>query len=106
MEPRPRTAIDYQAGNVEDVLAFLKLTRYQFRALRVIRVGADSLQAQDVNGDQFEVRGLGYLCADIIPVLNALNAVYRPELIHEPTDQLYKEFKAGRRYPWAADRVM
>ena len=31
---------------------------------------------------------------------------YKRELIHDETDQPYKEFKTGRRYAWAADRVM
>ena len=29
-----------------------------------------------------------------------------PQSIHDPIDAPYKEFKTGRRYPWAADRVM
>jgi hypothetical protein len=39
-------------------------------------------------------------------VLNSFNTPIDAETIHGSTDAPYKEFKTGRRYPWAADRVM
>ena len=54
----------------------------------------------------FEVRGVGYRDADVIPLLQSVNTAFNPETIHEPIDVEYKEFGAGRRYPWAYDRVM
>ena len=38
--------------------------------------------------------------------LDSLLTNYKPEFIHDEISGPYKEFKAGRRYPWAADRVM
>ena len=38
--------------------------------------------------------------------LKSFDTPFNPESIHAPTDGPYKEFKTGRRYPWAADRVM
>jgi hypothetical protein len=106
VQPAPREIIDYTPGRVDDVLDFLKRARYNFRTLRFVRVWPDRLQAFDVNGDSFLVRGLGYPLPDVVPVLDAINAVYRPDKVHDSCDSPYKEFKTGRRYPWAADRVM
>ena len=60
----------------------------------------------DVNGDYFELRGLGYPDAEIIPVLKSFDTPFKPDRIHLPIDAPYKEFITGRRYPWAYDRVM
>jgi hypothetical protein len=60
----------------------------------------------DVNKDFFEIRGVGYTDESIVPVLRAINTAFKPETIHTPTSQQYKEFKTGRRHPWAVDRVM
>ena len=71
-----------------------------------MRVWRDHFAVFDVNGDCFEIVGLGYPDPDIVPVLNAVNTAFKPELIHQDVKQPYKEFKTGRRYAWAADRVM
>ena len=60
----------------------------------------------DVNGDRFEVEGLGYPDADVVPVLFAVNTAFKRDKIHDATNDEFKEFNTGRRYPWAADRVM
>ena len=60
----------------------------------------------DVNGDYFELRGLGYEDDEIIAVLNSFDTPFNPDTIHQPATLAYKEFKTGRRYPWAEDRVM
>jgi hypothetical protein len=39
-------------------------------------------------------------------VLKSFDTPFNPETIHAPFAGPYKEFKTGRRYPWAADRVM
>ena len=44
--------------------------------------------------------------ADIVPVLKSFDTPFNPETIHASFAGEYKEFKTGRRYPWAADRVM
>jgi hypothetical protein len=102
----PLAHFDYAPDRLDDALRFLKRTRSEMRELRKVRVWRDRYEVIDVNNDVFEIRNLGYLMADIIPVLDAVNAVYRPDRIHEETQQDFKEFKTGRRYPWAADRVM
>ncbi len=71
-----------------------------------MRLWRDRLQIIDVNKDYFEVRGLGYADADVVPVLRSINAAFDPQKIHEPTEREYKEFDTGRRHPWAEDRVM
>ena len=60
----------------------------------------------DVNGDSFEVRGIGYPDADIVPLLRLINTAFDPETIHNPTDLPFKELSTGRRHTWAEDRVM
>lgn len=96
----------YEPGRLDDVLEFLKRTRNELRELRKVRVWSDRLQVFDVNGDFFEVHGLGYPHDDIVPVLHAVNTAFKPDQIHKLIEREYKEFKTGRRYPWAQDRVM
>ncbi len=66
----------------------------------------DRLQVFDVNKDYFEIRGVGYPDADVLPLLRYVNTAFNPETIHGAFDADFKEFGAGRRYTWAADRVM
>ncbi|MBI3863490.1 MAG: hypothetical protein HY290_16485 [Planctomycetia bacterium] len=96
----------YEPGQVEAVREFLKRTRSELRMLRKAYVYRDRVQIFDVNGDWFEVTGIGYPDADIIPVLDAVNTAFNRETIHKPTEDEFKEFKTGRRYTWALDRVM
>lgn len=96
----------YQPGEVDAVLEFLKRTRSELRMLRRVRVYRDRVQIFDVNGDWFEVEGVGYPDRDVVPVLFAVNTAFNRETIHAETKDEYKEFKTGRRYTWAADRVM
>ena len=98
--------IRYENGRVDAVLEFLKRTRSELRMLRKVRVYHDRVQVVDVNGDWFEVLGVGYPDADVVPVLIAVNTNFNKDTIHNPTRDEYKEFLTGRRYPWAADRVM
>ncbi len=107
------SAHDYSAsphtiipGGLDAALEFLKRTRNELRTIRMVRVWKDRVQVIDVNHDFFEVRGLGYQDADIIPLLQNLNTAFNPETIHNEIDVDYKEFGAGNRYPWAHDRVM
>jgi hypothetical protein len=105
-EPSPLAVHDYRPGGLEAALTFLKRTRSELRSLRMVRVGKDYLRIYDINGDLFEIRGLGYPDADSIPLLKSINTNYNPATIHEPTGADYKEYKTGRRHPWAEDRVM
>jgi hypothetical protein len=98
--------VRYQPGQVNEVLEFLKRTRSELRMLRKAYVYRDKVQVYDVNGDWFEVIGVGYPDADVVPVLDAVNTAFNRETIHNATEDEYKEFKTGRRYTWAADRVM
>lgn len=97
---------EYVSGGLDAALDFLKRTRAEMRALHRARVWKDRLEVIDINKDVFEVRGVGYPDADIIPLLQYVNTAFNPETIHAPIDADYKEYGAGRRYTWAADRVM
>jgi hypothetical protein len=92
--------------DIDLVLEFLKRTRWELRALRKVHVFKDRLHIIDVNGDYFEVRGIGYLDADVAPLLRAVNTAFDPKTIHDPTTGEYKELFTGRRHAWAEDRVM
>lgn len=105
-ELRPLAEFDYLPGRLHEALDFLKRTRGELRSLRMARVWTDRLQVFDVNHDFFEVRGIGYPDADIIPLLELVNTNFKPETIHAPVASPYKEFLTGRRYPWAHDRVL
>ncbi|HEY1380342.1 MAG TPA: hypothetical protein VGF55_26300 [Gemmataceae bacterium] len=102
----PFATYDFSAGGLAAALEFLKRTRWDLRTLRKARVWKDRLQILDVNGDYFEVRGVGYADVEIVPLLRAVNAAFDPLTVHDPTDLEYKEVLTGRRHPWAEDRVM
>ena len=106
MQPEPLATFHYEAGNLVDVLEFLKRTRDELRTLRKVQVWTDRFQVFDVNGDCFEVTGIGYVDSDIKPILDAVHTSYKPESIHNEFAGPYKEFKTGKRHPWAEDRVM
>lgn len=106
MTTAPLAVHEYQEGGTEAALEFLKRTRAELRLLRMVRLGRDFFRVYDVNGDSFEIRGLGYPDPAVIPMLEDINAAYDPDTIHRPIDAEYKELKTGRRRPWAEDRVM
>jgi hypothetical protein len=99
-------SFDYDGDNLADALEFLKRTRSELRELRMVRVWSDRVEVLDINHDAFEILGIGYSEPAVCEVLDAVNTAYKRETLHEPTDEAYKEFKTGRRYPWAHDRVM
>jgi hypothetical protein len=96
----------HEFNGLGEAFEFLKRTRAELRQLRMVRVWRDRLQVIDVNKDCFEIRGVGYPDADIVPLLHMVNTAFDPARIHEPTEQEYKEFDTGRRHCWAEDRVM
>ena len=102
----PLATHDFTPGGLDAARAFVKRTRFELRSLRKVRVWKDKFHIIDVNKDYFEIRGLGYGDADILPLLRMINTAYNPETIHNPIDAEYKEFDTGRRHPWAEDRVM
>jgi hypothetical protein len=102
----PLATHDFDAGAMEPALEFLKRTRWELRSLRFVRVWKDKLQIFDINGDYFEIRGVGYADASVASLLTAVNTAFDPLTIHKETHLEFKEFKTGRRHPWAQDRVM
>ena len=96
----------WQSGRIQDTLEFLKRTRSELRMLRKVRISREWVRIFDVNGDWFEVSGVGYADPDVVAILVAVNTPFNRETIHEPVTVEYKEFLTGRRYAWAADRVM
>lgn len=102
----PLATHDYRPDGLDAALEFLKRTRWELRQLRRVRVYKDRLQIFDVNKDLFEVRGVGYADADIVPLLRMVNTAFNPETIHHEVDAEYKELDTGRRHCWAEDRVM
>jgi hypothetical protein len=102
----PLAIHDYSPGGLEAAREFVKRTRAELRELRWVRLWKDRFQIVDVNKDCFEIRGLGYVDADIVPLLQMINTAYNPETLAAPTEAEYKEYDTGRRYPWAHDRVL
>lgn len=102
----PIATHDFADGGLEAALAFFRRTRNELRALRKVQVSTTWVRLFDVNGDYFELTGLGYMQQEITPVLKSFDTPFKPESIHAPISAEYKEFDTGRRYPWAADRVM
>ena len=82
----PLATHDYVPGELDLALEFLKRTRWELRALRMVARLGDHVQIFDVNGDYFEVRGVGYPDADVVPLLQAVNTAFDPQTIHEPTN--------------------
>src|SRR5262245_8153923 len=102
----PLAIHDFSPGGLDAARDFVKRTRFELRNLRKVRLWKNHFHIIDVNKDFFEIRGLGYGDADVIPLLRMINTAFNPQTIHEPTEQEYKEFDTGRRHPWAEDRVM
>ena len=102
----PKASYEFAPGGVESALEFLKRLRFELREIRMVRVYKDLWRIFDINGDYFEMTGVGYPDADIVPLLRNLKAAFNPQTIHEATDDEYKEFKTGNRRCWAEDRVM
>ena len=105
-ERAPLATHTFCPGETEEALEFLKRTRNELRILRKVRVFRDALRVYDVNGDCFEIQGIGYPDAEVRPLLDAVHTSYKPESIHNEFQGTYKEFKTGKRRPWAEDRVM
>ena len=105
-QPHPAATHVHAFGDVETTLEFLKRTRSELRTLRRVRVWKDRVQVFDINGDFFEVQEIGYASPDIVPILIAVHTAFKPETIHLPCEEEFKEFKTGRRHPWAEDRLM
>jgi hypothetical protein len=103
---QPKATHDFAESGLEAAIAFFRRTRAELRNLRMVRVSTEWVRLFDINGDYFELTGLGYGDAEVVDVLNSFNTPFDRESIHIPIDAPYKEFKTGRRYPWAADRVM
>ena len=104
--PDPLATHEFTDGGTDAAIAFFRRTRNELRTLRLVQVSTEWVRLFDVNGDYFELLGLGYTDAEIVPVLRSFDTPFNPESIHLPIAAPYKEFKTGRRYPWAADRVM
>jgi len=102
----PLAIHDYTPGGLEAAREFLKRTFSELRLLRKVRVWRDKLHIIDVNKDYFEIRGLGYVDADVVPLLQSINTAFDPQSIHEPIEREFKEYDTGRRHRWAEDRVM
>lgn len=102
----PLAIHDFTPGGVDAALEFLKRTRFELRELRLVRLWKDHWRVVDINGDYFEIRGLGFGHPEIVPLLRNLNTAFNPQTIHEPTAADFKEFKTGKRRCWAEDRVM
>ena len=102
----PLATHQHSADGLSASLEFLKRTRGELRILRKVHVYPDRFLIIDVNGDFFEVRGVGYLDPDVVPLLRAINTAFDPQTIHTPIPAEYKEYATGRRHTWAEDRVM
>ena len=102
----PLATHDHTPDGLTATLEFLKRARGELRILRKVHVYPDRFHIIDVNGDYFEVRGVGYTHVDIIPLLRAINTAFDPQTIHAPISAEYKEYATGRRHTWAEDRVM
>ncbi len=102
----PKATHVFSTGGLSEALEFLKRTRWELRSLRKARVWRDRLQVFDVNGDFFEITGVGYPDADLMPLLRAVNAAFNPETVNQPPPGEYREVDTGRRHCWAEDRVM
>ena len=105
-ERQPVATFEYERGQLEDVLEFLKRTRAELRELRKVRVWTDHVEVFDVNGDHFAIAGRGYPDEDIASLLQAIGTNFKPNQIHNPNARPYKEFQTGRRLPWAAARYL
>ena len=95
----PLATFDFAPGTVESTLEFIKRTRWELRTHRFVRVFKERLQIFDVNGDYFEIRGIGYLNAEIGNLLRSVNTAFDPETIHNDLGTEYKELGRLKLFP-------
>ena len=105
-EREPKATHEYEPGDIAAALEFLRRTRSELRTLNRVRLWPDRLRVYDVNNDSFEIHGLGYADAEVVPLLTTIGTAFKPEHLHDPALGPYKEFRTSRRHPWAEDRVM
>jgi hypothetical protein len=67
----PLAQQDYQSGTLTDAIEFLKRTRSELRELRKVRIWLDRIQVFDINGDYFEIVGVGYPDRAAVALLGA-----------------------------------
>jgi hypothetical protein len=96
----------HEFTDLHAALEYLKRTRSELRTLRKVHVARDRFEVFDINGESFEITGVGYPRPEIVALLRAVNAAFDPQTVHAATELPYKELKTGRRHPWAEDRVM
>ena len=96
----------YSPGKLDDVLEFLKRARGELMELRKVRVWRARVEIYDVNGERFDVLDIGYPDRDVVELLRSIGTSFKPEFIHQPIQRDFKEFKTGRRFPWAEDRIL
>ena len=63
---KPLATHDFADGGLDAAIAFFRRTRSELRTLRFVRVSTEWVRLFDVNGDYFELRGLGYPDADVV----------------------------------------
>ena len=103
----PLATHDYTPGGLEAALEFLKRTRTELRMLRTgCASGRTAFTSSTSTRISSRCAASATRDADIVPLLQNLNTAFNPETIHNEIDAEYKEFGAGKRYPWAHDRVM
>jgi hypothetical protein len=102
----PKGTWQFDAGDLDGAHRFLKRCWSELRALRRVRIWSDRVRVYDVNGDCFELTGVGYADPSAPWVLDQVNANYDRQSLSQPTGEPYKEYLTGRRYNWAQDRVM
>src|SRR5271166_3837403 len=88
----PLATHEYAPGGLEAAQEFFKRTRAELRELRKVRLWKDRVRVIDVNKDTFEIRGIGYVDADVVPLLRMINAAFNPQTLNQPTEAEYKEY--------------
>jgi hypothetical protein len=57
---KPLATHDFADGGLNAAILFFRRTREELRMLRMVRVSTQWVRLFDINGDYFELRGLGY----------------------------------------------
>ncbi len=86
----PKASWPHDLAAIDETVVYLKRTWCELSGLAMVRIWTDRLRVYDVNGDCFEVTGIGYGDAQIVKLLDmgSWRSIGPSCYIRQPTSRL------------------
>lgn len=94
------------AGDSDLVRRILQAQRRCCNLANRVSVSADEVIIFDLNGDGFNIKGLGYGCEHLIPLLQTVGAAFDPRQLRKvkSSDPDLREYEIHRAWAWGEER--